>query len=447
MKHFIHSILLTSFFSLYAASIAAQDTSAISSLSDLLHLAGQRSLAVKVLQLGVDVAQKDIAVAKNAFLPDASFSASAGYNSNAWVCDRDFTNGQSFSSPHFANSFGLEASILVFAGGATINSIKAKEIKASIAKWNLEECRQQVYFLLVSYYLDYCKSLNMLEVFDKNIAQTRMMISEMSAKAAVGLALENDITRYEVQLQNLLYSHKELESTALIFHNRMTTTLDLSPNISIVQDSALLSLTIPALTIEGAQALADTNSPMLNRSALEIKLIDRNMDIAKSGYYPNVRLYAGDNLKGPIIYEIPTLNNNINVWYFGVGLSYNLGNLYKAPKEISKLSASRLQANMQLEARREEVSLNVHDSYIRYLDAFELLKTQETTLRLAEENYVMMENRYKNGLVLATDLVDADNLRLSAEIQLVNARINIVYNYYKLLYAAGSINPDNNLRQ
>ena len=62
---------------------------------------------------------------------------------------------------------------------------------------------------------------------------------------------------------------------------------------------------------------------------------------------------------------------------------------------------------------------------------------------LANQNYEVIANRYANDLVLVTDLVDADNLRLSAEVQYVNAQINIIYNYYRLLYAAGAINTTN----
>lgn len=51
-----------------------------------------------------------------------------------------------------------------------------------------------------------------------------------------------------------------------------------------------------------------------------------------------------------------------------------------------------------------------------------------------------MSYRYNNDLVLVTDLADADILKLSAEIQLVNAQINIIYSYCRLLYAAGTLN-------
>ena len=63
-------------------------------------------------------------------------------------------------------------------------------------------------------------------------------------------------------------------------------------------------------------------------------------------------------------------------------------------------------------------------------------------LRPARENYEVIANRYANDLVLVTDLVDADNLRLAAEVQYVNVQINVIYNYCKLLYETGTLNAE-----
>ena len=36
-------------------------------------------------------------------------------------------------------------------------------------------------------------------------------------------------------------------------------------------------------------------------------------------------------------------------------------------------------------------------------------------------------------------MVDASNMKLSAEMSLVNARINMLYNYYKLKYVTNTL--------
>ena len=50
-----------------------------------------------------------------------------------------------------------------------------------------------------------------------------------------------------------------------------------------------------------------------------------------------------------------------------------------------------------------------------------------------------MFTRYSADMALITDMLDAANSKLDAEQQLVNARINIIYYYYKLLFTSGKI--------
>lgn len=443
MKHITRSIFVYCLL-LCAISASAQSSDRIMTLNELFALADSQSKSIKIYESAVTGADKDISVAKTALLPNIEFSASATYNGNAWVSDRDFSNGQTYTSPHFGNSFSLEASQVVFAGGAIHNNIKALEIKKKIAKWDLTEHRQDVYFLLTGYYLDLYKYRNLLTVYDRNMEQTKQVIKDMHAREKAGVALNNDITRYEVQYQNLQYKRTELLSSIEIYNNKLVTMLNLPTDTEIYPDTTLLSDKMPKPDERVFQNMAFNSSPLLNKNRLTLDMLDRQKKVTTAGYMPQISIIAGDNLNGPITYEIPVIDNNINVWYVGVGLKYNLGNLYKTPKKLSRLKSSIAQSQSTLTTSQENVTLNVRSAYIRYLDSFELLKTQEKSLQLARENYDVIANRYANDLVLVTDLVDADNLRLSAEVQYVNARINIIYNYYKLIYTTGNLNTTNN---
>lgn len=413
-------------------------------LHEIFSLADTKSKTIKIYKAAVETADKDVSMARNAYLPNVDFSASATFNGNAWVADRDFSNGHSFSSPHFGNSFSIEATQVVFAGGTIYHNIKALEIQKRIAEWNLAAHRQETYFLLTGFYLDLYKYRNLLTVYERNIEETKHVIRDMRAREAEGVVQNNDITRYEAQLQNLEYERTQVKSSINIYNNKLVTMLDIPPETQILPDTTLLSTKTERVTERDIQVQAFTKAPILNINRLSLDVLDRRLKIAKGGYMPRVSIMAGDNLKGPITYEIPVLDANINTWYFGVGLTYSLGNLYTTPKETSRIRTSIMQSGQELAEAEEKTELDVRAAYIRYMDSFELLKTQEKSLQLARENYEVTANRYANDLILVIDLVDADNLRLSAEVQYVNAQINIVYNYYKLLYTAGILNETNN---
>lgn len=67
-------------------------------------------------------------------------------------------------------------------------------------------------------------------------------------------------------------------------------------------------------------------------------------------------------------------------------------------------------------------------------DSAEMKLGIEGLFRLAGENYGVTVNRYDNELALLTDLLDAGNTKLAADLGMVNARINVIYSFFKMKY-------------
>ncbi len=66
------------------------------------------------------------------------------------------------------------------------------------------------------------------------------------------------------------------------------------------------------------------NSPLLEQSRNAIRIAEQKEKIAKSDLLPKVALVAAENFDGPILFELPPIDKNLNVWYVGVGVKYSL---------------------------------------------------------------------------------------------------------------------------
>jgi len=154
---------------------------------------------------------------------------------------------------------------------------------------------------------------------------------------------------------------------------------------------------------------------------------------------PMISVVAADNLNGPIMIEVPPINKNFNYWYLGVGVKYNISSLFKSNKKIKRAQAAEVQSAEQHKAMSDEVENSVQSAYTLYQQSYVELATQQKSVQLAQQNYDVIDNRYMNGLALVTDMVDAENTKLSAELQEVNARIGVVYAYYKMKYVSGTL--------
>ncbi|GHV00868.1 hypothetical protein FACS1894159_07590 [Bacteroidia bacterium] len=418
------------------ASYAQTERRALS-IEELFALADDNNLSIRAAATAVDVAAQNAQTARNVRLPSVDVSLSVGYNGNGKIWDRDFSNPHTAPIPHLGNNFSIEASQVIFAGGAIGSGVKIARLQEQLAALDAERDRQQVRFLIVGNYLELCKLQNQLQVFDSNVARTQKMLENMRQRLAEGAALPGDVMRYELQLQNLDYSRIRLRNAISLTNNQLTVATGLPLEVVIVPDDRIIEA--------GAGPTLDHARPDA-ASALSVQMAEKAEQIALQGQtrsraerLPQVALFAGDYLNGPVTIEIPALDKNFNWWAAGVSVKYNLGNLYKSNAGIR---ASRLAAKRAAEERavaREQVGLAAEAADTHYREAFALLETREKSVELATQNHDVITRRYENGLALMADLLDADAQKLDAELQVIDTRINIVYNHYKLKYIAGTL--------
>lgn len=418
---------------------ARETTRRVVTIEEMFTLADQNSKSLRPSATGVEEAREGVKVAKNARLPEIDASLSFSYLGDGRMTDRDFSNGFKAPMPHFGNNFALEATQAVYAGGAISSGIALSKLQEEQATLALESNRDRVRFLLVGYYLDLFQMQNRLRVYEKNIELTREVLKDMKAKSGEGVVLKNDITRYELLLSNLCLTRTQIVNSIAILNNNLTTTLGLPSDTELVPDTALLQQVLPVEDCGTWTEAAFRLSPALRQQALSVEMSRYQDKIVKSERLPKVALFAGNRFDGPIIIEVPPINKNFNYWYVGVGVKYNFAALYKTPTAVRRSRAVMHRAAEQYEDAREQTELAVKADHIRYLESYVELETQQKSVELADQNYGVVSNRYKNDMALITDMLDASNAKLAAELQLVNAQIGVIFNYYKLLYISGTL--------
>ncbi len=256
----------------------------------------------------------------------------------------------------------------------------------------------------------------------------------MKARREQGTVLKSDITRYELQKEQLNLQLAYATDSRKIANHQLVTTLYLPDDTEICPDASLLEQQILTLSEEEWQKMAATNNIVLKQTETAIRINEQAERQERSGLIPQIAIVAADHLDGPITIEVPTLNNNFNYWYIGIGVKYDLSSLFKNNRKLKQARMNVRQAQEQHQLAQEQVENSVQEGYVNFMTAFTDLRTQENSVRLADENYDVIKNRYKNEMALLTDMLDASNTKLSADLDLVNARINILYNYYKLKY-------------
>ena len=190
---------------------------------------------------------------------------------------------------------------------------------------------------------------------------------------------------------------------------------------------------------ESWQQTAAENNIDIRKASLVSEMSEQKVRNTRAASRPSVALVVENNLSGPYTSDLIPKNANVNVWFVGIGVKYNLSNLWKNKHNIRKARHENTQARESVQLAHEGIEKGVQASYTNLLTNSVEVRTQEKQVELADQNYTVVKNRYDNDLALLTDMLDASNMKLSADMALVNARINMLYNYFKLKYITNTL--------
>ena len=420
------------------AQAAPQSTTTQMTVEQMFDLIEENSSQLRTAKTGTEAAAQAVSFARSGRLPDVTIQAQASYLGNTLITDRDFSNGQWFHTPHFGNSFSIMARQTIYAGGAISSGIDMAQMEQQKSQLNVEQQRENMRFSALGFYLDLCKIDNRLQVIDKNIELTSQLISNINDKYAQGLALKNDVTRYELQMKTLELQRQKLQDQRTILNHQLCNLTGLTSYPHIEPASDLASATYPQDNREHWQALADS-TPAQRQAALSVQMAQKNEKTARANLLPHVALVAADNLNGPITFELPPIDQNYNYWFVGIGVDYELSSLFKGSK---RLKQTRLQARQAMEAKEvtaTETDNQLQAAFTLYQQAYIELDTRRKSVELARQNYTVVNDRYLNQLALVTDMLDASNMLLNTELDHVDALIGIAYAFFRMKYITGTL--------
>ncbi len=405
-------------------------------LSDLLARADSGSTALRASRAGISVSRETLEnTRRSTLLPEVTFSASLGYLGNGYGWGRDSNYSFTVPMPHISTRFGVDVQQVIYAGGAARAARRQAELGVRLSELGYGHQRQELRLQLAGLYMDLYRAVRQLEVYDSNIALTRRLIGDIRARHEQGTALKNDLTRYELQLATLQMQRTRVENDLAIANSQIVTLAGLSQSTRVIPDSSFLA----------AKPDLFSNSNSLS-STLPVQMAEAKADLAgqqlkqsRSAMLPYLALVAQDQLNGPVTIDITPYNINYNYWFVGLSLNYNLSSLWKSNPAVRTARFNREQALLERQAVEEQTRQELGAAAIRLDEARRNLTIKQKSMQLAAQNYALVADRYTNELALLVDMIDAANQKLAAELDMVSARIEVVYRGYVIDYINGKL--------
>lgn len=405
-------------------------------LTDIFTRIENENQTMSMLRTAREAAEEGIKSAKNARYPEINAELNVSHIGDCFLTDRNFSNYTKAPSPHFGNGFTLEAQQVVYAGGAVNAAVKMAEHEGHMSEAVISKSRQGLRLMAAGEYLDLFRTDNSIKVYKENIALTTKLIEEINARREQGLALAADVTRYELRLEMLKLDLVRLLNTREIMNYRLVNSLGL-PEGTVISSILGDDEDMRDRSRQNWQEIAADASPEMKVSGIKANMALTRQKLVRSERLPKIAVVAYENFNGPITFEIPPIDKNLNIWYVGLGIRYNFSSLYKSGHKLKQAAIEVRQAEQAKNVTEENLRNDVQKAYADYMQSYVELETSEKSLQLADENYERIHDRYMGQLVLVTDMLDAFNMKLDAELGVSAANAEIQYRLCCLRYAAG----------
>lgn len=406
-------------------------------LDELFRLGTENSLRLQATRMQEVIAADKEKTAQTSRLPDISIGATTGYIGRPTVFRRGLSQPVHPDMPDWSHNYNVEVTQPIYRGGKIHYTIKRSSLEKQIAALNSTNDKAEIKLLLLGQYMDLFSLYKQKEVFARNVEESARRLEDIRRLKKEGIVTRNDELRSELQLTNDQLAYREANDNIAIVSQQLDVVLGLDETLLLQPDTGLLYTAVSLESSDEYVRQAYENYPELQIARYNTRLAENDIRLSKADYLPSLSLRAANTLARPLSTTMEDMFSNN--WNIALSLSYNLSSLYQNKHKVHEAQQYVNIRKNREEQVRQDIRVNVKSAWIKHHEALDRVEALLLSVRQAEENYRIVRNRYLNQLSILTDLLDASSIRLEAELQLTNARTEVIYSYYQLMRSCGNL--------
>lgn len=197
-------------------------------------------------------------------------------------------------------------------------------------------------------------------------------------------------------------------------------------------------------------AIASTADDMNVQTAIEnrpeLKLLQNTVDIARqttklvrAAYLPHIALTGGYLATNPNVYD-GYRNKFGGVWNIGVLVHVPIWNWFEGEYKVRATKAATSMANLELTEAQEKIELQVTQCKFKLREANKKLAMAAKNVEKAEENLRCANLGFHEGVLTATEVMEAQTAWVQALSQKIDAQTEVQLSQVGLKKALGILN-------
>lgn len=412
-------------------------------LAECIAYAYEHNIEIKTQQLSAEEKRIALTESKWGYAPD--ISASNSYSlSTGRVLDPttyDFIENQSVQG----NNTSVGASISVFNGLKNLYTLKRAKLDLRSSLLSVEKTRNDVRMNVTAYYLEVLGAEETIRDAEQVVAELKGQEEKTARKVEARKVTTADLLQIQSQLADAenevltarnAYDIARLNLCQLLEIEDYETFRTAAPDIA---ELTRLGITDdPAAVLEAAQSL-----PEMESAHIDIDLARRDLQIARTAYYPTVSLSVGygssysdarqkmlQNTDGTYRYEtypfFDQYKDNASS-YVSVSLNIPIFGKFSTRKNVQRQKLAIRRAEYALQTTEKQVTKEVTQALIDARTAWAKYLGAQKYVASADETARLLTRKYDLGAATVTDYNTAVSTQVKARSQLIKAKYEYLF--------------------
>jgi len=343
-----------------------------------------------------------------------------------------------FSTPDNLG-FRAVASEQIFTWGRIKSSVEMSKIGSSMAENGVALTKQMLAYQVVPMFYSILFTQEAIKVVDQTLGRLSNKVAILEERYRAGLASDFDISLLKVQASGLEAQKLDFQNNVqkvFMAYNRIAgrpldsvIVLDGDINVEAVRTVEELRAEVKSLVQEAA-----ANRLEARQAEDERRLAKTQISLARSG--------DKLNLGASFIYEfrngfLMNTNRIKGFWSALLNVSYPIFDGRRTSAQVAQAEVALRTAEEQAADLERSFGLEINQTLADLKTLEQKIEIEKSKITHAERALQIADERYQNGLISTTDLVEAQDSLDSARLNYLLLKYNYVLGRYNLLRAIG----------
>jgi len=378
------------------------------SLAGALDMAMARNTAILQAQADMRVNEGIVVQTRSIALP--KLNASGGYADQSSGSIEQFPAGFSLQQPsqNWNSSLRLQQSL--YEGGRLMAALRAAKLTREASRLNYETTVASALLSVQVAYADALLAAQQIAVQEASVQLLARELEDTRRRFDAGSVPQFNVLRAQVELANAQPRLIRARNAHRIAKNNLANLLGVNLSREVWEDIPM-ELSDPLQASPFQTPLPDAISKALDKrselAALRKLHSLRKEDVinAKGGYKPSVQAYAGYQWNSPRYSK--DIAKEYDGWNAGAQLSWSLFDGAMTRGKVMEAQARADRARLDVDDAVRRIELQVRSAYSDFIQAREVLDSQQKVVEQAQEALRLAETRFEAGTGTQLDTLGA----------------------------------------